>query len=161
MVARLMSERPHQRGLDGPELPGKLSAALRGLYDASPVVPTAVDEAILRDARSGFSRRRRFSLAVRWVGSAAAAAAAVVVVAVVLHRGRPGTQVAVNAIPAVPGDVDASGRVDMLDAFVLARKVDAKASMGKADDVNGDGVVDRRDVDAVAAMAVRLPGGAR
>src|SRR6476661_4902359 len=138
-----MSERPHQRGLDDPELPAGLSAALRGLYDASPDVPAAVDEAILRDARTGFTRRRRFSLAVRWVGSAAAAAAAVAIVAVVLHRGRPRTHVAVNAIPAVPGDVDASGRVDMLDAFLLARKLDANAPAGgKAEDVNGDGVVD-------------------
>jgi hypothetical protein len=157
-----MSERPHQLESDGPELPAGLAAALRGMFDPAPAVPPAVDEAILHDARSGFSRRRRFSLAVRWVGSAAAAAAAVAIVAVVLHRGRPVAHVAVNALPAVPGDVDASGRVDMLDAFLLARKLDANAPAGgKADDVNGDGVVDRRDVDAVAAMAVRLPGGGR
>jgi hypothetical protein len=157
-----MSKRPHQLESDDPELPTDLAAALRGVFDAAPAVPAAVDEAILREARAGFSRRRRFSLAVRWVGSAAAAAAAVAIVAVVLHRGRPGTHVAVNVPPAVAGDVDRNGRVDMLDAFLLARQVDAIATeSAMGEDVNGDGVVDRRDVDAVAAMAVRLPGGAR
>jgi hypothetical protein len=158
-----MTERSDQRpAADDAELPAGLAAALWGVFDPAPAVPPGVDEGILREARAGFSRRRRFSLAVRWAGSAAAAAAAVVVVAVVLHRGRPGTHVAVNTGSVVAGDVDANGRVDMLDAFLLARKLDANAPAGgKADDVNGDGVVDRRDVDAVAAMAVRLPGGAR
>jgi hypothetical protein len=132
------------------------------MFDAAPAVPPAVDAAILQDARGGFSRRRRFHLAVRWVGATAAAAAAVIVVAVVLHHGQPATHVAVNAGPAVAGDVDGNGRVDMLDAFVLARKVDANATgNARGEDFNGDGVVDRRDVDAVAAMAVRLPGGGR
>ena len=56
-------------------------------------------------------------------------------------------------------DLDHSGRVDILDAFALARRL---ASPGQIDlqwDMNGDGVVDERDVDVVARAAVRLPTG--
>ena len=157
-----MTDRPEQPGPTGePELPPELSLTLRGLYEGPVQVPRAVDEAILRDARFGFSRRRRFRLAVRWAGAAVAAAAAVVVVAFNLHRGSPGaTNVATSQQTFVAGDVDRNGHVDILDAFVLARKVDARpVTVTRSDDVNADGVLDRRDVDAVAAMAVRLPGG--
>jgi hypothetical protein len=156
-----MTDHPRQPSSGEPELPPELTAALRRAYDAPLQVPAAVDEAILRDARWGFARRRRFGLAARWVGGIAAAAAAVVVVAFNLHRARPAaTNVAATQQGFVAGDVDQNGHVDILDAFVLARKVDARpATVTRADDVNADGVLDRRDVDAVAAMAVRLPGG--
>ena len=149
-------ESKHSHG-DGDEavLPG-FGAALSRMHGAGPVVPPALDEAILGAARAGFFRRRRFRLMARWAGAGAAAAAAVVVVAVNLHRGRPPTRVAVSN---VAGDVDGNGRVDMLDAFMLARRVEAgSAAAAPRADLNGDGVVDRRDVDAVAAIAVRLPG---
>ena len=157
-----MADRPEQPlPTDEPELPPELGFALRGLYEGPVHVPAAVDEAILRDARFGFSRRRRFRLAARWAGATIAAAAAVVVVAFNLHRGRPGTtNVATSQQTFVAGDVDRNGHVDILDAFVLARNIDARpAVVTRSDDVNADGVLDRRDVDAVAAMAVRLPGG--
>jgi hypothetical protein len=157
-----MADQPGQPLPAGePVVPPELSAALRRVYDVPVGVPAAVDEAILRDARSGFSRRRRFQLAVRWIGAAAAAAAAVVLVAINFHRGRSGaTNVAATQHIFVAGDVDGNGHVDILDAFVLARKVDAHSAVTtRSDDVNADGVVDRHDVDAVAAMAVRLPGG--
>jgi hypothetical protein len=159
-----MANRPEQPvSSSEPALPAELGSALQALCEAPIQVPPAVDEAILRDARSGFSRRRRFRLAVRWAGATVAAAAAVVVVAFNLHRGRPGaTNVATSQQTFVAGDVDQNGHVDILDAFVLARKVDARpAVVTPSDDVNADGVLDRRDVDAVAAMAVRLPGGAQ
>ena len=153
-----MPEAPRQpQPLDEPELPSRLAAELRRLFDAGVGVPAAVDEAILRDARAGFARRRRFWLAARWIGAGAAAAAAVVVLAMNFYRDVPPT----NVVTAnVEGDVDGSGRVDIVDALLLAKKVEggvAPAAMGE--DVNGDGSVDRRDVDAVAAIAVRLPGG--
>jgi hypothetical protein len=81
----------------------------------------------------------------------------VVVVALNLHRTPTATNVAASGIV---GDVDGNGRVDILDAFLLAKKADAHARpAAKWEDVNGDGVLDRRDVDAVAETAVRLPGG--
>jgi hypothetical protein len=112
--------------------------------------------------------------------------------------------------PAGPKDIDRNGHVNILDAFMLARRLDerlsseadssgADALVGPEDlkkrgqkpfregagsvdssernekmasdpfiaggrspdwDINGDGVVDQGDVDAVAMAAVRLKGGA-
>src|SRR5690606_10986124 len=59
------------------------------------------------------------------------------------------------AAPAQPCDIDGSGGVDMVDAFVLARAIaDEEARGGGRSgvsglwDVTGDGVVDGGDVDA-------------
>ena len=129
--------------------PPLLLAEVRRVYGRVPEVPAAVDRAILEEARYGFGRRRRFRLATRWAGAAAAVAAAVVVVVLNLRPDRPAAVLA--------GDVDRSGRVDMLDALALARKVEARTGTAPAwEDVNGDGALDRADVDRVAAIAVKL-----
>ena len=77
-----MSSLPSQpedlnRDVAGGELPDALAAELRAMYGATMLVPPAVDAAILREARGGFARRRRFRLAVRGAIVTAAAAAAV------------------------------------------------------------------------------------
>jgi hypothetical protein len=53
-------------------------------------------------------------------------------------------------------DIDRNGHVDILDAFALARKLKAGGAMGVAYDVNGDGTIDQRDIDWIAARAVQL-----
>lgn len=143
-----------------PDMPARLIEALDGLYAGqSPAVPGTVDEAVLREARAGFSRRRRFWLYARGAGAAAAAsAAALVVIAVYIdrHRSAPSPVAVTPVVP--PGDVDRNGRVDVLDALVLAKKVEAGASgtPARGEDVTGDGLLDRGDVDRVAAMAVSI-----
>jgi hypothetical protein len=153
-----MQESPdHSQPADDPALPAGLVEALGGLHRHQVSVPASVDAAILRDAKAGFASRRRFWLARRAVGAAAAvAAAAVVVVVLFLDRNRHTPAPIAATGQALNGDLDGNGRVDILDALVLARKVDAKASPGAGDDVNGDGVVDRRDVDVIAARAVAV-----
>jgi hypothetical protein len=54
-------------------------------------------------------------------------------------------------------DVTGDGRVDILDAFALARRIE-RADV-RQPDLNSDGRVDQRDVEALAARAVRLEGG--
>jgi hypothetical protein len=51
--------------------------------------------------------------------------------------------------------------VDILDAFALARQLKQGGSGNLQLDVNGDGVVDERDVAALAARAVKLERGGR
>jgi hypothetical protein len=132
------------------EAPPLLLDELRRSFGHTPGVPTEVDAAILHEARSGFHRRRRFALAVRWVGAAGAAAAAVVIVALNLRPGKP-------TAPAVAGDVDRNGSVNILDAFALAKRIHGPPRAVSAwEDVNRDGVLDQRDVDQVAQQAVRL-----
>ena len=133
-----------------PELPPRLAEAVARAYGTVPAVPASVDAAILADARSGFHRRRRFALAGRWVGASAAAAAAIVIVALNLRHDRA-------APPAVAGDVDRNGSVNILDAFALAKKIQGpRGAVAPWEDVNRDGVLDQRDVDQVAQQAVRL-----
>lgn len=154
-----MPDRPvHSEPVDEPKLPASLVEALGGLHRPGEMkVPAAVDESILREARAGFARRRRYWGYARAAGAAAAAAAAAVIVIVAYLDGDRATQPPVAGTQALRvGDVDRSGRVDVLDALVLAKRVQPNpgGAPRSGEDVNGDGVVDIRDVDAVAEMIV-------
>ena len=82
--------------------------------------------------KSRVLRRRR-----PWLGFAAAAGLLLALLATLLvPRGR---------------------KPDIVDAYLLALQI----RDGKGRDVNGDGAVDQRDVDELAARAVRLDGGGR
>ena len=56
-------------------------------------------------------------------------------------------------------DFDRDGRVDILDAFALARRIEEGGESSRRWDLNEDGAVDRRDVDAIAMAAVSLERG--
>ena len=56
-------------------------------------------------------------------------------------------------------DIDGNGRVDILDAFKLARDIESAEKAEMKWDINGDGFVNRSDVDFVAFAAVRLDKG--
>ncbi len=64
-----------------------------------------------------------------------------------------------GVLAAVPADIDLNGRVDILDAFKLARHIESDARPDARWDINGDGLVNRTDVDNVARAAVRLDKG--
>jgi hypothetical protein len=55
----------------------------------------------------------------------------------------------------VPGDVNADGRVDVIDALVLAERV-RSGETRRSWDLNGDRVVDGRDSEEIMARAVDL-----
>lgn len=115
-----------------------------------------VDAAVLAAARAQFGRRRR---RLAWAMPAAIAATVIVAVtaAVLLSQrpaavtdGSPSGGASASRAPAaaapataLPDDVDGSGRVDILDAFALAR----------ADDDTPEG---RARVAALAARVVSL-----
>jgi len=128
--------------------------------------PQAADSAI-RDAiraRAAVIRsERRVVRLVRRPLQVAAAAALFLAVGWWVAR-LAGTGSAVQQKPE-PGrllaqDIDRSGSGDIVDAYLLARGLQQDAPRPAAWDVNGDGAVDRRDVDAVAHAAVAIrPGG--
>ena len=76
----------------------------------------------------------------------------------VLKRRRPwlGIAAAAALLAALTASllIPRSHRPDMVDAYRLAMEI----RDGKGRDVNGDGVVDKRDVDELAARAVSLGG---
>jgi hypothetical protein len=56
------------------------------------------------------------------------------------------------------GDLTKDGVVNVLDAFALARAIEASTIDG-AWDFSGDGIVDAKDIDLIAHAAVKLNGG--
>lgn len=129
---------------------------------APPELTAELDSRILWNARkrAQLARRRPVSLP-RW----AALAASVVLVASLsllaarrLRDGRDsapllsGYQIASHRVE----DLDGNDRVDIRDAFLLARALDSATQVDPRWDVNADGSIDRADVDLIAAKAVSL-----
>lgn len=112
----------------------------RGL--AATLTSAAVDVPPFVDARVRAIARppRR-----RWIAAAAA-----------LLIGLGGTWFALDRRPAIPGDVDQSGRVDIVDAYALAVRLRSGQKMELVYDINGDGKVDERDVDEIARRSVAI-----
>ncbi len=152
----------------------KLSEDLNTLFKPQFSVPPEVDRAIIDKAHQHLIpkhwRDRIFRHISLW---RIAAAAAVIIFAFSLNlTQKPGPSTSRTVfVKAQAVDIDRNGRVDILDAFKLARHIESAgptdrnlspvSSRGQALrkqgwDINGDGLVDRNDVDLVALSAVRL-----
>ncbi len=159
-----MSEpgKPFEEGQDSGGLPPGLRSALRDLHRPRAALPPGFDKAVLAAARGQWARQRRHRLIIRLVPLTAAAAA----IGLIVWLGGPWdgpaergstTPAAHSLVSRTPlKDINGDGRVDVLDAFMLARQVETGQVTGLRWDFNDDQVVDRRDVDAVALAAVRL-----
>lgn len=114
-------------------------------------VPAAQDRALraAAAARAAAIRPRRTGRRAAVVVAACAAAVLALVAVRGLFTGEPPHRVAT-------GDIDGDGRVDVVDALVLARALDRGAPMPGHCDVDRDGTVDRADVDAIAGLAVSI-----
>jgi hypothetical protein len=176
----------HNRQFDDsePHVPDRLRQDLHGLFQPPGAVPARVDRAILDQAHRRLAKPQHLIICLRWAAGIATAAAVVtlgvILLNVVTPDSDPGPQSRLprfarndmirnpqSSRPALAegrADIDGNGRVDILDAFRLARDIEAR---GPADpmhssatdlqwDLNGDGRVDKDDVDVVASAAVRL-----
>ena len=141
----------------------KLSTDLKALFEPQVGIPPEVDRAVMDRANKYFAalesvkvRRLRINWAWR-----IAAAAAVVIFAFSLdltkQTGPATDSFLLTKTQAV--DIDRNGRVDILDAFKLARHIESADRTETEWDFNGDGLIDRSDVDMVAYAAVRLDKG--
>jgi hypothetical protein len=147
---------------------------LNTLFKPQFSVPPEVDRAIIDKAHQHLIpkhwRHRIFHHISLW---RVAAAAAVIIFAFSLNlTQKPGPRTSRTVlVKAQAVDIDENGRVDILDAFKLARYVESADNTGKSFspvsstgqalrkqewDINGDGLVNRSDVDLVALSAVRL-----
>jgi hypothetical protein len=145
---------------------------LRSLFQPPGPVPRQTDKTILDQARTRLAKPHRLIIHLRWAAGIAAAAAVIalglVLFNVVTPDFDPGPQSTIRN-PQSPGpvlaegraDVDGNGRVDILDAFRLARSIEAQAPVDERWDLNGDGRLDQDDVDLVASAAVRLESDLR
>lgn len=117
-------------------------------------VPPEHDAAILamtREVGDRVARRRwtRRLIPAAVVATVAAAAIALLVLRAWPHRSGPSY---------AAGDLNRDRRVDILDAFAIARALDRDQPLPPDYDVNHDRVIDRRDVAAAAHAAVALGG---
>ena len=135
----------------------RLSSDLKTLFEPKTPAADRVDRVVMDAARRRLTRpvprRRRL-----WV--AGISAAAVVLFAVVLNGPwrTESTFLSVDAVE-MPADVDGNGRIDILDAYRLARHIEWAGSPDMRWDQNHDGAVNADDVDLVASAAVRLDKG--
>jgi hypothetical protein len=172
-----MSQVPSQPGPDrDADLPAGVAGDLRALYRSEVAPPAGMDEAVLSLARERAAvagRGRRVRRLLPWGMVAAAGLALGAFIGI--WRAASGGPAA-----ALTGDVNADGRVDILDALVLARRIQpsggpaAPAARGAAGeprvaaappaqrphrrdwDLNHDGAINEADVALIARQAVRL-----
>src|SRR5262245_56051390 len=129
------------------ELPRQLQRDLRALLGPRVAMPDAIGTALRAAAR-----RRRFA-PLRPLLAAVAAALLLALPLLFVLQQRAG-----SGGPLAREDFDRSGRVDVLDAYRLALALAKDQSVDPAFDLDGDGRVDRRDVDLIAARAVAIRG---
>ncbi len=150
------------------QAPPAFARDLKALYTPPSAIPLTTDQAILARTRRQSVGRRRKRLLVRWAVPPAAAAA--VIMWVVFNPfvtpdvdDSPHFEASgplATRQPADHRDIDGNGRVDILDALALARSIKDNHVAQQPWDFNGDGLIDRKDVDTVAQSAVRLNKGA-
>ncbi len=138
----------------------RLRQDLRGLFKPPGTVPARTDKVILDHARRQLAKPRHIIICLRWAAGAAAAAA-VIALGVILYQGpashnHQSSITNQRSVAAGRADIDGNGRVDILDAFRLARSIEARGPVNPQWDLNGDGRVDKDDVDLIASAAVRL-----
>ena len=126
----------------------KLAAEVRVALPRPPRVPQEVDAAILASARRALVEPRVRPVRPFLRRVVVAAAAAVLVSG--LSFWFRGTD---------PRDLDRSGQIDIVDAYLLAVRVevgDVRVAESTDLDLTGDGQIDDHDVNAIAHFSVRL-----
>jgi Dockerin type I domain len=156
-----MNNRDTKTRHDGeePAAPQKLVAALREPPARRVFVPPTVDEAVLRAARQHLNRPQRsgFGWSHSWLVWLATATACLLLIGLIYFFTKPTGKTPGFALE----DINHDGRVDILDAFQLARQLQTGVKPAPGLDLNGDGVVDQRDAALLAAHAVKLEKGGR
>lgn len=147
-----MTNDSENQSSDDIELPPLLRDKLKAAHQA-PQVTAELSAQLLASAKASYAirlRRRRF---LRWsvlIGSAAA----IILMSMLLLLPNHSS----NHHLAQAGDVNHDGRVDILDAYVVAKAISTGGKLEPSWDVNHDGVVDQKDVDWIAAAAVNVTG---
>ena len=143
----------------------KFTEDLGRLFAPDRPIPASLDRAVAEAARRHLPQPEPRIWKLRWTVPATAAAAILVGISIWWFNAGPGNRTAREARPQAlavapsQADIDRNGKVDILDAFTLARHIDSTRPVETAWDLNGDGLVARRDVDTVALAAVRLNKG--
>lgn len=112
-------------------------------------IPLLVDQKIYQEI-SERSKEIRKSLFRKNVFTSISAIAAVIILSFAVFTN-------VKSVDPVMADINKDGDVNVLDSLLLAQKID-KLSFDKASDLNGDGVLDSKDLKLVRSAVVNLDG---
>jgi len=171
-----MNTRNPQRDESNLDAPEKFQNALQQLHSQHLMVPPEVDAAVmkaahrhLRQADSGapqvaYAQRHSRPTSTLWAELRAGLSPwlgvrrLAMVTTVIVAGALVWLQVHSRSSGLVE-DLNRDGVVDMLDAFALARQLEPGQAPRPQLDFNGDGRVDERDVQALAAQAVSLEAG--
>jgi len=138
-----------------PRIPAPLAEDLASLYRVDVEVPAEVDAAILDAARATASPRPKRILLRSAVGVAAVLFLALTVFffqqAMTEWREEEETKAAYYK-----EDTDRSGRVDILDAFLVARRIEIGKNVWGAWDFDASGDVGESDVQWLVRQAVEV-----
>lgn len=170
-----MNETPNP---DSPEdqLPHEVVAALRERHGPGGEIPNSVSDAILANANAHLSqishpqKAEKSNSRFRWVAWSSGTIAAAALLFALMPSGPQQSDLSRSMVAdannfamqelagegLLSGDIDQSGRIDILDAFALARQVNSDAEYSSQWDQNGDGRMDQDDVDLIALSAVTL-----
>jgi hypothetical protein len=145
------------------EISPQFSKDIKHLFRSRFSIPAEVDRAVLDKARQRVASGRRGHRILRHISIRRVAAAAAVIIFVFglnLTR-KPGPAAKKSlSVEARAVDIDRNGRVDILDAFKLARHIESSGRTEESWDINGDGRINAEDVDLVASAAVNLSASA-
>jgi len=152
-----------RRPVEDFRIPSKLSNDLNALLEPQVGVPPEVDRAVMDRVHkhfTGIKSRKGRLLRIHWAWRIAAAAAIIIFAfSLDLTKQTGPTTGRLLLSKTQAADIDRNGRVDILDAFKLAKHIESAGSTETKWDINGDGLIDRSDVDVVALAAVRLDKG--
>jgi hypothetical protein len=146
---------PSDAAQDHPTLRAALTELYQGRGDAE--MTDAADQATRQAIRAHFavvSRKKGWGrFAAPWAAVAATLLLAGAIGWLALRTSPERMQPAAARVPA---DIDADGTVNMIDALVLADRLQVGHPIDPGLDLNHDGKVDRADVDVIAMKAVSL-----
>ncbi len=156
-----------RRDGEEPKAPAKLVAALKEPSARRVFVPPSVDAAVLRAAQQHFApaslslsngeragvRGTLARLLRPWLLWPTVATACLALAGLAYFVSRSSYQQFARE------DLNHDGRVDILDAFKLARKIQSGETPDT--DLNQDGVTDRLDAELIATHAVKLEKGGK
>jgi hypothetical protein len=138
---------------DADDLPEKLRADLGGLYRRRVELPASLDETVLRAARFRLKSRLGFRPRLIFGIGVAVAAATILLVwrlPVAPPKSALSQQFALGSAPSPQHPTN------ILDAYRLAHALKIGVKPSPDWDQTGDGVVDQKDVDALAKASVSL-----
>jgi hypothetical protein len=155
-----MNDRIHPTQ-DDPQLPAQLTEDLAALTQSRALVPSDIDQAVMAEAKSHLANVTARPSSRTWLWRVGAVVAASVLVSWAVNdlmvSGPAQREPMTNAhAQFVAADITRDGQVDIVDAMVLARRVETQQPLVEEWDFNIDGQVTRADADVIAMQSVLL-----